>query len=158
MKKLFAVLCCTAVLAAPAVQAETVFPTDQELEMLLKGERKDPQLEKQIERAVKPFADRKGWQRQTGPNLSGAGVYYMMKKDGRSDSCEGIGACTTAAVYYNLHSRCTQTSLYSKTRFERNQGNGRDIYFTTHKNVCYQISVNGKSNGQAIAQALKKGM
>ena len=155
MKKtgLAAVLLCTAVSAAAAGISER-----KEMEILAWGDKKDVRLERQIERALAPLAKSRGWAVQRGSSVENdAGVYYAPKQD--AANCDGIQACTELAVYYNTHPECRRLKMYSRTQFEKNEGgNGRDIYFTTHKNVCYQLSIVGRKNAEMVAKALKSGM
>lgn len=128
------------------------------MEILAWGNKKDVRLEQQIKRALAPLAKNRGWAVQSGLNISNANsVHYSMKQE--AAECDGAQYCTVMAVYYNTHPECRKLKMYGKTHFEKNPGgNGSDTYFTTHKNVCYQLAVVGRKNGEAVAKALKSGM
>ncbi|EGZ48895.1 hypothetical protein [Neisseria wadsworthii] len=149
-----AVLLCAAVSAAAAEKISE----RKEMEILAWSNKKDVRLEQQIQRALAPLAKSRGWAVQRGTDINNdAGVYYSTKQD--SAECDGAQVCTVMAVYYNTHPECRKVKMYGKTYFEKNPGgSGRDTYFTTHKNVCYQLSVVGRKNGEAVAKALKSGM
>ena len=148
-----AVLLCTSVFAAAA----GTISEQKEMEILRHGDKKNIRLEQQIKQAVAPLAQSRGWAVQRGPNIKDdAGVYYAQKGD---EDCDGTSACTVMAVYYNNHPECRKMKIYGKTWFSKNEGgSGRDTYFTTHKNVCYQLAVHGRKDGEAVAQAIKTRM
>lgn len=151
--------CVAAVLLCAAVSASAAGKISErkEMEIIASGGKKDVRLEQQIKRALAPLAKSRGWVLQRGDDIKDeAGVYYSMK---RNAACNGAIYCTVMTVYYNTHPECRKLKMYGKTYFDKNQGgNGHDTYFTTHKNVCYQLSVFGRKDGEAVAKALKSGM
>lgn len=152
--------CVAAVLLCAAVSASAAGKISErkEMEIIALGSKKNVRLEQQIKRALAPLAKSRGWALQRDDNMEDeSGVYYSMKRD--AAECHRSQACTVMAVYYNTHPECRKVKMYGKTYFYKNQGgNGRDTYFTTHKNVCYQLSVVGRKDGEAVAKALKSGM
>lgn len=131
---------CAAALAALVFGANPAF-----------AETIDRRLEQRIHAAVKPIAERMGLVRDTGPNVNQtAGVAYTNERD-----CDGASYCTILVVYYDQARNC---SAEWRPGFQRGSGKMRDIYNLKHKNVCYQISVHGRLNAQAVANALKANM
>lgn len=156
MKNPFQRICVLAVMLSVVhiVQAAPLGERKQ-IEIIQAGDAKLPHVERQIRKALDPFAKKHGLVVQTGVNVrNDEGVYYARKED--AVECDGTSACTVMAVYYNTHPECAR--LYHPG-FRKNQGgSGRDSYNLYHKKICYQLSVTGKSTAKAVAQALKKGI
>ncbi|OSI17804.1 hypothetical protein [Neisseria dumasiana] len=147
-----AVLLCTAFSAAAAGKISE----RKEMEIIALGSKKNVRLEQQIKRALAPLAKSRGWAVQRGFNVDNeAGVHYSMKRD--AAECDGANYCTVMRVFYNTHPECRK--LYgNKTYFDKNEGGSSlGAYYTTHKNICYQLA-GGRKDGEAVAKALKSGM
>lgn len=112
----------------------------------------DRALERRIDAAVSPAAKKMKLVRDLGTNATNdAVVSYANEAD-----CDGAQYCTVMAVFYDASRNCQKRM--GKPGFMKGTHKMRDIYNLKHKNVCYQISVHGRRNAEAVAAALKAKM
>ncbi|MCS4534365.1 hypothetical protein [Neisseria montereyensis] len=120
---------------------------------------KDVALEKKIIRAVQPVTQKLKYVLQTGPNVENEEGIHFTDKSSCSDGvcCDGTSACTISSIYYDKQKNCRR-NFFGKYGFVNRKGMGgaeRNYYNMVHKNTCYVIYEQDKTNAEALARAIK---